>query len=70
MKARPNFFNARTVRREASLPGMRKADAVRDAIDELKDAGWLRPDPSRAGNTPGQQRGDHLVNPVILEMPG
>lgn len=65
VKHRAQSINARTIRREARLPGLRDAETVREAIDALVDANWLRPFPSRSGDTAGRNRADYLVNPAI-----
>jgi uncharacterized protein DUF3987 len=65
LKYRPKTLNARELRREAGLPGLREAGAVREAIDALVEAAWLRPSPSRNSESPGRQRADFLVNPAI-----
>lgn len=59
--------NARDVRREYRLPGLRDADAVHHALDALMEAEWLRPDATRKGDTPGRARADYTVNPAALE---
>jgi hypothetical protein len=64
-------FNARDLRRsmgtpfrEPKRPGeLSRMDA---ACEVLVEAGLLRADFSRAGNSPGQQTKDYLVNPVVL----
>jgi hypothetical protein len=66
-KHRPRSVNARKLRRETRLPGLKEADKVRLAIEALEDADWLRRLPSRQGETPGRQREDYIVNPK-LEM--
>lgn len=60
-------LNGRDIRREWRLPGLKTADAVKDALDLLVDAEWLRPAPGRDGETAGRQRADFLVNPKVLE---
>lgn len=65
VKHQPGSVNARKLRREARLPGLKEADKVRLALETLEDADWLRRAPSRQGETPGRQRGDYLVNPKI-----
>ena len=59
-------FNARSVYREAGLPGLNTADKMGLAIKELEAACWIRPAPSRAGEAPGRQRADFVVNPAIF----
>lgn len=65
LKHQPKTLNARELRRKAGLPGLREADAVREAMDALVEAAWLRPSPSRNSDSPGRRRADFLVNPQI-----
>jgi hypothetical protein len=65
LKHKPKTLNARELRRSAGLPGLREADVVREAIEALVEASWLRPAPSRKSDSPGRQRADYLVNPSI-----
>lgn len=65
-KRRPRTINGRDIRRESSLPTMKLAQDVDDAIELLVEADWLRPAPSRSGDTPGRARKDFEVNPVAL----
>jgi hypothetical protein len=60
----PKLVNVRTVQR-VRLPLLREVEKVREAINVLIDADWLTPAPSRAGTTPGRQRGDYAVNPRL-----
>lgn len=60
--------NARTLRREARLPGLRDAPPMQEAIAALVDADWLRPDSSRKGDTPGRHRADYTVNPTVWRV--
>jgi hypothetical protein len=57
-------INARDLRRKR-LPGLSESAPVRAAMASLVDAGWLRPDPSREGGTPGVPRSDYEVNPSL-----
>lgn len=59
-------INARELRRQARLPGLREPAKVNAALDHLADAGWLRPDFSRAGGSTGRRRQDYLVNPLLF----
>jgi len=65
VKTKPIVINLRTVRREARLPGLRKAEKVKLAADVLIDAAWLFP-PSGAA-TAGRPREDYTVNPKLWE---
>jgi len=65
LKHKPKTLNARELRRSAGLPGLRDADAVREAIDALVEASWLRPAPARKGGSPGRHTADYQVNPSI-----
>jgi hypothetical protein len=44
----PDIVNARDLRRMAYGPGIRDADQMNAALEELADAGWFRPAPGRA----------------------
>lgn len=59
-------INARDLKREARLPGLREAAEIDPAIDALIEANWLRPSPSRQGGTVGRARADYAVNPVVI----
>jgi putative DNA primase/helicase len=65
IKRRVTVINARDVRREWRLPGMREASAVSAAISALVEAGWLVPIPTRDGGTAGRQRQDYAVDPRV-----
>jgi hypothetical protein len=65
IKRRLERLNARKIRREARLPGLREASKVKLAIEELEASGWLLPVPSREGDTPGRRKDDYLVNPKL-----
>ena len=60
----PETLNARALRQMAVLstkePG--RYDA---ALNELGEAGWLRPEPERAGSTAGRPRKDWTVSPKL-----
>ncbi|HRJ61301.1 MAG TPA: DUF3987 domain-containing protein [Azospirillaceae bacterium] len=64
---RPEQINGREFRRQAGLPGLKDAGKVGAALEHLVDAGWLRPDFSRAGGSTGRRRQDYLVNPLLFE---
>jgi Protein of unknown function (DUF3987)/Bifunctional DNA primase/polymerase, N-terminal len=65
IKTRPTSINARKLRREARLPGLKEADKVRLALEVLEDADWLRRVPERDGETVGRPRGDYVLNPKL-----
>lgn len=65
LKERPPIVNARIIRREWGLPGLKEARAVREAVSVLVDGNWLQEAPTRVGNTPGQQKADYKVNPKL-----
>lgn len=58
-------INARDIRRESGLPGLKVAADVDAATDALCEAGWLRMAPMRIGGTPGRASKDFLVNPAV-----
>ena len=62
---KPTIINARKLRREAGLPGLREAEKVKLALGALVEADWLAPAPERAGGGPGRKRDDYLVNPRL-----
>lgn len=67
VKHRPTRVNVRDIQRHWRLPGLKVADAVKDALALLADADWLRPAPGRDGDSHGRQRADFLVNPKVGE---
>lgn len=67
LRHRPARVNVRDIQRQWRLPGLKTAEAVKDALSLLADADWLRPAPGREGDTHGRQRADFLVNPKLME---
>lgn len=59
-------FNARKLRREARLPGLKEAQPMSDALACLVDADVVQEAGTRAGGTPGRQSADYIVNPAIF----
>jgi hypothetical protein len=66
-KPLPETINARELRRMANGPGIADANRVSAALDELAEAGWVRPAPSRAAGH-GRQRQDWAVNPALRQV--
>lgn len=66
MKHQPQRVNGGDIRRHWRLPGLKTADAVREALDLLTEAAWLRPAPAREGDSTGRQRSDFVVNPKVM----
>lgn len=62
---RRSVLNARALRREARLPGLRTADAVTQACACLCDADWLR---TWSPPTGGRRRSDYEINPAIWDL--
>lgn len=68
-KYRMGKLNARDVRRASGIaPPLKDALALDEAIEVLIEADWLRPVPGRAGENPGRNRKDYLVNPGVHEV--
>ncbi|MBI0535090.1 DUF3987 domain-containing protein [Roseomonas sp. KE2513] len=62
---RPETLNARGLRRMGNGPGLPNAERIGGALAELAELGWVRPDPTRAGEHAGRSRGDWRVNPGL-----
>lgn len=58
--------NIREIQRAAGLSGLKKADAIRDAVNVLVRADWLKHSPSRAGQSGGRKSNDYLVHRSCL----
>jgi hypothetical protein len=65
---KPTIINAKKLRREAGLPGLREAEKVKLALDALVEADWLAPAPERAGGGPGPKRDDYVVKPRLRSL--
>jgi putative DNA primase/helicase len=61
------MVNARVIRCEWRLPGLRHAAEVEEAIAFLCEAGWLTPAGTRDGDSSGRKSKDYRVNPQALE---
>jgi len=66
LKNRVQNFNARKARQEWGLSGMRKAAQFDAALSYLEEAGWVRLQATRQGNTKGRQAKNYDVNPALL----
>jgi hypothetical protein len=66
---RPAVVNAKALRRDGDGPGIQTAERMDAALAEAEAAGWCRPAPVRAGDTPGRRRKDWAMNPALLTMP-
>jgi hypothetical protein len=67
MKRRPDVINVREISREWKIPGLKDAQLVSAACNELVDANWLDPAPTRTGGRQGQKRKDFKVNPKLWD---
>ena len=65
LSRRAERINARQVRRDWRLPGLREGPAVAAAIGALEEAGWLIPAGGRDGGSAGRQRSDYAVDPRV-----
>lgn len=67
VRTRPAEVHIREIQREARLPGLRDAEAIRAAANALVDAGWLRePEP---GGFQKRARQAYTVNPAARVAP-
>ena len=66
IKTKPIIINLRSIRREAGLPGLRKAEKVAMAVDRLVEAHWLFPSAESTGK--GRPREDYTINPRLWEV--
>lgn len=62
---RPEVLNAKALRRMADGPSTPTPERMDAALSDLAAAGWLRPAPGRAGETPGRTRKDWTLHPAI-----
>ncbi len=65
LERRATSINAREVRRDWRLPGLREAGAVAAAIGALEEANWLKAIGGRDGTSSGRQRSDYAVDPRV-----
>lgn len=64
---RPARINVRSVYRSAKIEGIKSAKDAKPVIDELVQAHWLLPAPSREGEHPGRQKQDYIANPRVWD---
>jgi putative DNA primase/helicase len=65
VRTKARSINTRELSRNVRLPGLGKAEPIREACAALVEAGWLKPKPTRSGGTAGRTRNDYLVNPKV-----
>jgi hypothetical protein len=61
----PEVVNAKALRRLPSGPGIPTAERMEAALGDMAAAGWCRPSPTRAGDLPGRNRKDWVINPRL-----
>jgi hypothetical protein len=66
VKTKPKIINLRSIRRDAHLPGLRKADKVKVAVESLIEASWLFASAESTGR--GRPREDYTINPKLWEV--
>ncbi len=67
-KTKAQQINARDIRRSSGIATLKVAADVEAATEALTEAGWLRPAPSREGDTPGRSSKNFIVNPAVHEV--
>ena len=67
LKDRPQVINARVIRRDWKLPGLKESRDVAAAIELLIEANWISAMPEREGGGHGRQRADYLINRRVFE---
>ncbi len=70
LRTRPRIVNARELRREVRLPGLRTAPDATAAITVLMELGWLRTFGGKESGTAGRPRSDYEVNPALFANRG
>ncbi len=66
IKTKPEMINLRTVRREAHLQCLSKADKMQIAANNLVEANWLFE--HFGSSSAGRPRGDYMVNLRLWEV--
>ena len=67
LKHKPEKINARLLRLQAAIQGVKTAEAMDAALDVLVDARWLTPAGTRQGGTRGRESKDFIVNPAVYK---
>ena len=62
---RSTTVNAREIRRNWRLPGLRDGQTVAAAIGGLEEAGWLTRTGGRGGGSAGRQKANYAVDPRV-----
>jgi hypothetical protein len=60
------ILNRRTDVQRKRINRIRKVEEANSALDELREANWVRPVKVKTG---GRPRGDYEVNPAALKLP-
>jgi len=66
VKNKPERINVRELQRSSGLPGLKKADEIKDAVEVLVEADWVCYDPKREGGTTGKMSGDYEINSAVI----
>lgn len=62
----PVRFNANSdILKQRAAFGFRCKDELKESLDQLVDAGWVRPCGTRVGPTKGRHSSDYAVNPIV-----
>lgn len=70
LRNKPDKVNVRDLQRTSGLPGLDKADTIRDALGYLEETGWVRAAFARRGDTVGRKGQTYAVNPGLLLQEG
>jgi len=64
-KTQPATINARELRRNVRLPGLKEARRVDAALESLVEVGWLEAAPAREGDRGGRHRKDYRTRAAL-----
>ncbi len=67
-RKKPRTVNGRELRRDSSLPMLKTAEDVDEALEALVEAGWVRKPAERVDAAGGRPRKDYLVNPQVVGL--